>query len=335
MADCSSIQRSLAWCQGKPELPGVKRPVYYISKYDILQWPELQHDANGRLQSAAYSGDFVLRADAKWKFIDIIADKSQLTSEAQGEYPSQTQLNKLVAVHPGVDDEASAAAAYLNNNDNVFLVEDMRGAVRVVGSDKWPTKTTVAQDLGQGATGSTSTTINVEATDECPAPFYAGTIDTDEGAINPEGNPNQNTGGNTGGGNSSGGSSSGSTPSYNNIVLINGVSYSVSGNLGTITGPITSIKITGSHMNNISVVYDSNNIEDHVNPTNNGTVATWTGNVTAPNEISVHRGTDANGSTIERWFKFTVGSGIVPGPSGNDQPSSGDDDNGGSYLDKD
>ena len=136
MADCSSIQRSLAWCQGKPELPGVKRRVYYISKYDILQWPELQHDANGRLKSAAYSGDFVLRADTKWKFIDIIADKSQLTSEAQGEYPSQTQLNKLVAVHPGVDDEASAAAAYLNNNDNVFLVEDMRGAIRVVGSDK-------------------------------------------------------------------------------------------------------------------------------------------------------------------------------------------------------
>ena len=117
MADCSSIQRSLAWCQGKPELPGVKRRIYYISKYDILEWPELQHDANGRLKTATYSGEFVLRADVKWKFIDILPDKSQLTSEAQGEYPSQTQLNKLVAVHPGVDLEASAAAAYLNNND--------------------------------------------------------------------------------------------------------------------------------------------------------------------------------------------------------------------------
>ena len=324
MADCSSIQRSLAWCQGKPELPGVKRRVYYISKYDILQWPELQHDANGRLKSAAYSGDFVLRADTKWKFIDIIADKSQLTSEAQGEYPSQTQLNKLVAVHPGVDDEASAAAAYLNNNDNVFLVEDMRGAIRVVGSDKWPTKTTVAQDLGQGATGSTSTTINVEATDECPAPFYAGTIDTDEGSINPEGNPNQNTGGNSGG-NNSGGSSSSNTPSYNNTVLINGVSYTANGNLGNIKGPITSIKMTGSHMNNISVVYNSNNVEDHVNPTSNGSVATWTGNIAAPNTVSVHRGTNANGSSIEMWFKFTVITGIVPTPSdADDQPSDGD-----------
>jgi len=185
MPDCTSVQRSLAWCQGKPELPGVKRRIYYISKYDIVSWPTLSHDFNGRLQTAAYTGKFTLRSDAKWKYIDIIPDKSQLTSEAQGEFPSQTQLNKLVAVHPGVDADASAAAAYLNNNDNVYLVEDMRGKYRVVGSEKWQTKTTVTQDLGQGATGTASTTINVEATDECPAPFYTGQIVTEDGNITP------------------------------------------------------------------------------------------------------------------------------------------------------
>jgi len=183
MPDCSSIKKSLAWCQGRPELPGVKRRIYYISKSEVVKWPTLPHDANGRLTGSAYQGDFTLRADATWKYIDIIPDKSQLTSDAQGEYPSQTQLNKLVAVHPSVDAGASAAAAYLNNNDNVFLVEDMRGAFRVVGSDKWLTKTTVTQDLGQGAAGSASTTINVEASDECPAPFYAGKIVTEDGTI--------------------------------------------------------------------------------------------------------------------------------------------------------
>ena len=183
MPDCSSVQKSLAWCQGKPELPGVKRRIYYVSKYDIVNWPTLQHDANGRLISADLTGWFVLRTDVKWKHIDIIPDKSQLTSEAQGEYPSQTQLNKLVAVHPGVDAEASAAAAYLNNNDNVFLVEDMRGSFRMVGSEKWQTKTTVTQDLGQGASGTASTTINVEATDECPAPFFHGDIYVEDGVI--------------------------------------------------------------------------------------------------------------------------------------------------------
>jgi len=52
-----------------------------------------------------------------------------------------------------------------------------------VGSEKWQTKSTVAQDLGQGATGTTSTTLSVEATDECPAPFYEGKIDTEDGII--------------------------------------------------------------------------------------------------------------------------------------------------------
>ena len=180
---CTSIQKSLGWCQGTPELPGVKRRIYFIAKSFIVGFPQLPRDELGRSTSAVLVGDFVLMADATWKYIDILPDKSQLTSEAQGELPSQTQLNKLVAVHPGVGAEASAAAAYINNTDNVFIVEDMKGNHRVLGNDKWNTKATVAQDLGQGATGTTSTTINVEATDEVPAPFYVGTLETEDGDI--------------------------------------------------------------------------------------------------------------------------------------------------------
>lgn len=180
---CTSIQKSLGWCQGTPELPGVKRRIYFIAKSFIVGFPQLPRDELGRSTSAVLVGDFVLMADATWKYIDILPDKSQLTSEAQGELPSQTQLNKLVAVHPGVGKEASAAAAYINNTDNVFIVEDMKGNYRVLGNDKWTTKATVAQDLGQGATGTTSTTINVEATDEVPAPFYVGKLDTEDGEI--------------------------------------------------------------------------------------------------------------------------------------------------------
>ena len=113
---CSTIQQSLAWCQGTPELPGIKRRIYYISKDQV------------------------------------------------------------------------------NNNDCVYLVETVRGQFRVVGSEKWQVKSTVAQDLGQGATGTTSTTLNVEATDECPAPFYYGEIVTEDGVIN------EDDGGGNGGG---------------------------------------------------------------------------------------------------------------------------------------
>ena len=186
VTNCTSILKSLAWCQGTPELPGIKRRIYYIGKDQIVKWPTLNHDNRGRLTAAAYTGNFVLAADANWKYIDILPDKSQLTSEAQGEYPSQTQLNKLTAVHPGVGVDASALAAYVNNNDCVFLVETVGGKYRVVGSEAWQVKSTVAQDLGQGPTGTTSTTLSVEATDECPAPFYYGKIETEDGIIQPE-----------------------------------------------------------------------------------------------------------------------------------------------------
>ena len=283
-----------------------------MSKYDILQWPVLQHDANGRLLSASYAGDFVLRADVKWKFIDILPDKSQLTSEPQGEYPSQTQLNKLVAVHPGVDLEASGASAYLNNNDNVFLVEDMRGAIRVVGSDKWSTKTTVNQDLGQGAAGTTSTTINVEATDECPAPFYAGKILTDDGTINPNGNPNQNTGGgsvNTGGGGSS------STPVYNSTVRINNTNYSpsVGGNI-SIYGPLAYMSFTGSNMSGLKI-QEEGELAENVT-ISNGTSASWEGNIPGPATVNVLR---YNGSSTVIWFTITVMQGPSTGPD-DDEP---------------
>ncbi len=202
MANCINIQRSLDWCMGTPELPGIKRRVYYIAKNQIVKWPAFVRDDNGRVSSSTLSGSFTLVADAKWHYIVILADKSQLTSEAQGEVPSQTQLNKATLVHPGVGPSASAASAYLNNSDNVFVVEDMKGNFRIVGSERWMTKTTVAQDNGQGATGTTSTTISVEATDEIPSPFYVGTLNTEEGVIDC-------SNGNVSGGNTNNGGTSG------------------------------------------------------------------------------------------------------------------------------
>ena len=177
------LQRSLAWCQGQPVMPGIRRRLYYTSKQNVVQWPAYSADSGGRYAFATTTGNFTLKADTYWHFIDILAEKSTLTSDSQGEAPSQTQLNKISAVHPGVGPEASAAACYLNNSDNVFLVQDMSGLWRIVGSRFYETKTTVAQDNGQGATGTASTTINVEATDICPSPFYQGTIVTEDGEL--------------------------------------------------------------------------------------------------------------------------------------------------------
>lgn len=84
--NCAPLQQSLEWCMGTPELPGIRKRIYYIAKNQVVKWPPLDRDDNRRAKTAALTGNFTLTADAKWKFIDILADKSQLTSEAQGKY---------------------------------------------------------------------------------------------------------------------------------------------------------------------------------------------------------------------------------------------------------
>lgn len=191
--DQDIIQSSLEWCEGTLTIPGVRRRVYFIKKSDIVAWPKMVKAAGGsRPDVVYYRGEFTLKENATFKYIDILPDKSQLTSEPQGEYPCQTQLNKLVAVHPGIGSVAASLAVSVNNVDCVYLVEvpenvgGMAGShvFRVLGNELWITKSTVNQDNGQGATGEASTTLNVEVSDLWPAPFYSGKVVAEDGTIN-------------------------------------------------------------------------------------------------------------------------------------------------------
>lgn len=181
--NCMGLQQSIGWCEGTPEPAGIRRRAYYIAMSDAVDEPKIPVDENGRPISSILDGDFTLAADKTWKYIDFLPEKSQFQSDPQGDYPNQTQLDKLTLVHPAVGPEATNACAYINNTRCYFLFQDRKGRWRLVGNKDYESKNTVAQDLGQGVTGSTSTTISVEASNLVSAPFFNGTIVTEDGEI--------------------------------------------------------------------------------------------------------------------------------------------------------
>lgn len=181
--NCMGLQQSIGWCEGTPEPAGIRRRAYYIAMSDAIDEPKIPVDENGRPISSILDGNFTLAADKTWKYIDFLPEKSQFQSDPQGDYPNQTQLDKLTLVHPAVGPEATNACAYINNTRCFFLFQDRKGRWRLVGNKDYESKNTVAQDLGQGVTGSTSTTISVEASNLVSAPFFNGTIVTEDGEI--------------------------------------------------------------------------------------------------------------------------------------------------------
>lgn len=186
--NCSNtaLYESLDFCAGTTVLPGIRQKIYGISKRDIKTWPTLPSvpAANDMKSIAVYSGNFELQADKKWLFISLAPNKGKISSEPQGDVPARTFLNKIEgAVHPETDEMAAAFSRQAVADDMVFLVQQRNGKFRVVGCEAFPTTVSPSMDSGEGVDGDFGTTFEVEATDVCPAPFYPGTIETEDGDI--------------------------------------------------------------------------------------------------------------------------------------------------------
>lgn len=180
----AALYESLSFCKGKPILPGIRPRLYFIPKRDIVKWPELPEVAETNMaELATYKGDFTLASEKYWQYIDLIDNKGKIESESQGDYPARTFLNKTSVVHPETNEEATGFCRQANADDFVYLMQVRNGKFRVLGNEAFPTDTKPKQDSGEGVAGDFGTTLEVEVTDVCPAPFYVGEILTKEGTI--------------------------------------------------------------------------------------------------------------------------------------------------------
>lgn len=185
---CTSIgvYESLAFCKGKTLLPGIRTKIYSIAKRDITAWPTLAAADGSTLnleKMATYDGSFTLAADATWKYIEVLDNTGEITWETQGDKPCRTFLNKITLNHPKIDASAAAFQRQAIADDLVYLVQQRDGSWRVIGNEMFDTDTKPKGSSGKEATsaGDMGSQFEVEVTDVCPAPYYTGTIVTEDG----------------------------------------------------------------------------------------------------------------------------------------------------------
>lgn len=181
-----NLYDSVRFCDGTTVMPGVRRKAYFISQDNIVKYPELPKLSDEDVQMGklgTYVGDFTLAADAKFKVIDLDDSASNVVCESQGEKPSKSFLNKATFKHPGKGEVATGFARLANASNLLFIYQERDGAFRVIGNQMFSTNVKPTQESGAKETDASGTTLNIEVSDKCPAPFYKGIIKTDEGDI--------------------------------------------------------------------------------------------------------------------------------------------------------
>ncbi len=182
----NDLFESIPACDGEINLPGIAPRLYFMPFSQIVAWPPIERPdgSTSADKIAAYQGNFTLAADAKWRYLDIVQEKSPLTFESQGEEGSKSIINKGEIKVQGTKAAILAFCAMANNTRMVYLAQRADGKFCVLGCRFYRgAKTTPSGALGASPTDEHATTLAIEATDFVPLPLYPGEIETEDGKI--------------------------------------------------------------------------------------------------------------------------------------------------------
>ena len=175
-----SVYESLEQCPGQRNLPGIRRRLYYINKIDIAAWPALPRPGDADVSMAdlaGYDGDFTLKADKYFQFIDLKDEASNVTFETVGDgIGSRLVNNQANAIVAGIPDEIKGFARQALNDDLVYVYQQRDGKFCLLGNEAFTCNTSPSGDTGAAATDATTTTLAIQCYDECPVPTYVGKL---------------------------------------------------------------------------------------------------------------------------------------------------------------
>lgn len=190
-ADICSSEKTLLedvkFCQGKKSLPGTKKRVYLADVRDIVGYPTAPNRAAEGFSLKdvpVFTGAFTMAQGKFFATVDIVPNKGKITVKAQGEYGSKTFKNTYTGKAPGTEEEVTALIAELLNAEVIAVVPTRTGKFRIIGSKDFPALVIPEQDTGEGVTDANETSLEINADDELPAPFFTGTLPISEGSLN-------------------------------------------------------------------------------------------------------------------------------------------------------
>jgi hypothetical protein len=117
---------------------GIPLYVFYAYMDDIEAFPvSIPANFEG---IGSYAGDFVFKSGKFFHRLYCTLETGDLTAELAGPRDGKSFANQLAITHPGNRAEAIGFAELVKNQDLLFVVPNMNGGYRVVGTPVFPAR---------------------------------------------------------------------------------------------------------------------------------------------------------------------------------------------------
>lgn len=174
--------QDLTHLSGSDNTPGIQQQVFYavLEDIDMLPLPAQDDSASPTGTFAdlvTITADIIMKAGKQFHSIYVTLEEGDLKHEGQGETDSMSYKNTLEFSHPGSKAEVLGFAQWVKNNNIVFLVPEVDGQVRLLGSRAYPAKLSAAPGgTGKKSTDGKKTTFTFHSSRKGPAPIFKGHV---------------------------------------------------------------------------------------------------------------------------------------------------------------
>lgn len=170
-----AILKDIIRTDGTDTTPGLKAMAYVALCSQIATFPDVVGSTNPE-DKVTVSDDVIFSTGGKFFKFYTTREKAKFTQKLDGERDCRSWEYMYEFSFPGNTPEALGVLNNIKNSNTVWVVEDLDGEKRLLGSLDNPCEVSVAEeDSGDKSNSYKGYKITIRATGK-PAPFYQGVV---------------------------------------------------------------------------------------------------------------------------------------------------------------
>lgn len=174
----------ISYNQGSNNTGGVQQEIFWALFSDIAFFPPLiQPDPTGNgaiTDLCTINENFIMNSGKRFQSMYVTLEKGRIKSQLQGELDCKSFMNEANFFLPGTSPLALGFATLAKNGSFVFLIPEVDGQLRVLGTKGYPAKLKAADtDTGEKTADPKGTPFTFQSAGSTPSPIYTGQVISD------------------------------------------------------------------------------------------------------------------------------------------------------------